>query len=104
MISPEDALKIAAASKTEITKLLDAAMHSFALTKDEKYEGVAPLLLIGYQDVLPVLKELRVFLHNLTVLEAQVMNYMETMGASIDNAVSTLQNPIVLSPLFPGGL
>ena len=91
MINPEELLEMLKSLKgtdSEVKAFINEAMHNFALTKDENFEGVYPLLIILYQKGLPILKESEDFLHDLRVLERQIMHYMAMLGSSIETAKS----------------
>ena len=85
---PEILEKLSKMNRTEIQNFLDEMLHQFALTGDEKYEGVYPLLIIFYTKIYPILQEIATFAHGLTVLEGQVMKYLDTMGAGINDVES----------------
>lgn len=95
MINPEEIealLKGAKAGEDQFKQLINELLHQFALTEKEGYEGAYPLILILYAKVWPVLKEITAFAHDIRVLEAQIMKYLELLGAPITDAESFLKD------------
>lgn len=97
MINPET-IKLAKEAVPEAQKLVDYLLHSFALTDAENHEGLDPLLLIGYVKVLPALKELKLFLDQLLIIEGQLMTYLSSLGADAATIGQSLIDGGILPP------
>lgn len=95
---PGEVLKYATPENAK--KLKDFLIEQFGLDAQSDFEGLIPLALLLY----PRAIELAQFMHNLLVIEGQVMTWLENAGADIQSAIKTIQNPVVLGPILPGGI
>ena len=68
-------------------------LEQFGISKDNDFQGLIPLSLLLY----PAVKELLAFLHDLYILERQIMTLLEGMGSSIENATSSLSKSSVVN-------
>lgn len=84
----------------ELKPVLNEILEQFGISKDDDFKGLIPLTVLLY----PRAKELAVFLHNMIIIQGQVMKWLENAGADIESAISTIQNPVVLGPILPGGI
>ena len=87
-------------SREQIDSLVEFLKKQFALTEDADYEGLIPLAILLYGPA----KELAMFLHNMIIIQGQVMNWLQNAGADIQSAVNTIKNPVVLSPILGGNI
>lgn len=74
-------------------------LEQFGISKSDNFQGLIPLSLLLYKPS----KELIAFLHNLVIIEGQVMHYLEMLGADVEGAVKTVQKAATLEPLAPLG-
>lgn len=94
MVNPLD-LDPQIAAAQEIAKALEnlkpvwnEILEEFGISKEDDFKGLIPAAVLIY----PYLKDAALFLHNLTILEGQIMNYMETLGADMEAAVKTVKS------------
>ena len=84
----------------ELKPVLNEILDQFGISKEDNFQGLIPLAVLLY----PKAKELEAFLHNMIIIQGQVMKWLENAGADIQSAISTIQNPVVLGPILPGGI
>ncbi|MBX8640911.1 MAG: hypothetical protein KIY10_10155 [Thermoplasmata archaeon] len=84
----------------ELKPVLNEILDQFGISKEDNFQGLIPLTVLLY----PKAKELAVFLHNMIIIQGQVMKWLENAGADIQSAIQTVQNPVVLGPILPGGI
>lgn len=75
-------------NKENAKKLFDFLKEQFALTPDVDFEGIYPLILSLYASGIP--QGIYLFFHDLHVLERQVMNYIQSLGADVKTAENDL--------------
>lgn len=85
-----DALKFAKKTAPEWEKLINELLSQFGLDEKSNYSGLGPLILASIGPV----KEILAFLKDLHVLEIQVMKYLDMLGADLEGAKNTVQNPV----------
>ena len=83
-----------------VKKLKDYLAEQFGLTQDDNFDGIFPLLLALWGSGIPI--SVYQFFHNLLVLEKQIQQYLESLGADIATAESTLNSLSTLGPLTLG--
>lgn len=83
----------------ELKPVLNEILEQFGISKDDDFKGLIPLTVLLY----PRAKELVAFLHNMIIIQGQIMKWLENAGADIQSAIATVQNPVVLGPILPGG-
>ena len=83
----------------ELKPVLNEILEQFGISKDDDFKGLIPLAALLY----PRAKLLEQFLKNLLVIQGQLINWFEMTGSTVDGAVKTLQNPVVLGPILPSG-
>ena len=84
----------------ELKPVLNEILDQFGISKEDNFQGLIPLAVLLY----PKAKELAAFLHNMIIIQGQVMKWLENAGADIQSAIATIQNPVVLGPILPGGI
>jgi len=84
----------------ELKPVLNEILDQFGISKEDNFQGLIPLAVLLY----PKAKELAAFLHNMIIIQGQVMKWLENAGADIESAIQTVQNPVVLGPILPGGI
>ena len=77
-------------SERQLDDLVSFLKNQFGLTADDDYKGLIPLALLLF----PPAVELKTFLHNLLVIENQLMQYLDQLGADLQVAKNVVQNPI----------
>ena len=84
--------------------LAEFLKKQFGLTEDADFEGLLPIAVLLYGPA----KEFLVFLHNMLIIQGQVMNWLQNAGADIQSAVTTVSNPVLWDPIIfpslPGGV
>lgn len=85
-----DALKFAKKTAPEWEKLVNEVLSQFGLDESSHYSGLAPLILASIGPVTEIVG----FLKDLHILEVQVMKYLDMLGADLETAKKTVQNPI----------
>lgn len=66
-------------------KLIEYLKEEFGLTEDVDFEGIYPILALMFEHR-DVIKGMYMFFHDLHVLEKQIQNYLELLGADIGKA------------------
>jgi hypothetical protein len=84
----------------ELKPALNEILEQFGISKKDDFEGLIPLAILLY----PRAKELEAFLHNMIIIQGQVMKWLENAGADIASGIAVVQNPVVLGPILPGGI
>ena len=84
----------------ELKPVLNETLDQFGISKEDNFQGLIPLAVLLY----PKAKELAAFLHNMIIIQGQIMKWLENAGADIQSAIQTVQNPVVLGPILPGGI
>jgi len=87
----------------ELKPVTKEILDQFGISADDNYQGLIPLGIL----MIPVAKELKDFLHNMLILQHQVMSYLETLGADIKSAEdAVITNPVSSDILgwFMGGM
>lgn len=74
----------------KIRELVNEILSQFALDKESNYQGIYPMAVVAIEELYPVLKEARAFLHNMVVLQVQLMNYLATLGSDLATATSVV--------------
>jgi len=106
MVDPLDAdpqvmaAKLIVEGMKDMKPVLKEILEQFGISKEDDFKGLIPVAILIY----PSLKELKTFLHNLLVLEGQVMKYFENLGSDIEGAVSAVQKGVTLDPMGEGEL
>lgn len=94
------AAKILVEGLKDMKPVLKEILEQFGISKEDDFKGLIPVAILIY----PSLKELITFLHNLVILEGQVMQYFETLGSDIEGAINTVQKGVTLDPMGAGKL
>ncbi len=102
MVEPEFDIKALEAGMSEITKSMNALMHSFGFTDKEDYEGIYPLLFIIYSEYIkekPYLKasdsdmiqfyhEIRLMVRGLTAMSIALSKWAGMAESDVKGLVS----------------
>lgn len=83
----------------ELKPVTREILEQFGISKDDDFKGLIPLSVLLY----PRAKELAVFLHNMIVIEGQIMTYLETLGADIESGIKKSQQAAVEGGIFTIG-
>jgi len=75
----------------DMKPVMKEILEQFGISKEDGFKGLIPLAVLAY----PPLKELESFLHGLVIIEGQIMNYLETLGADTESAIKTVQKAAV---------
>lgn len=106
MVDPLDldpqvvAAKLLVDGMKDMKPVLKEILEQFGISKEDDFKGLIPLAILTY----PSLKELKIFLHNLVILEGQIMKYLENLGSDVNGAASVIRQGITLDPLGTGGI
>ena len=94
------AAKLLVEGMKDMKPVLKEILEQFGISKEDDFKGLIPLAVLLY----PSAKELKIFLHNLVILEGQLMKYLDNLGSDVQGAANTIQQAITLDPLGTGGI
>lgn len=80
----------------ELKPVWNEILEQFGITKKNDFQGLIPLSILLY----PRAKEAATFLHNMIIIQGQIMSYLETLGSDIETGVKTAQKAAVMGGIF----
>jgi hypothetical protein len=75
----------------ELRPVWNEILEQFGISKSDNFQGLIPLSILLY----PRAKEAATFLHNMIIIQGQIMSYLETLGADIGTGIKTAQKAAI---------